>query len=89
MKLKWWQIIHWVIIINFLLGAGYAAYMIFFVVGGGAPLFQRAKDISIEILLKRRLYAIETWVIIGGLAVYLAVTEILPRKLASIREDPT
>lgn len=82
MKGKWWRIVHWVLIVNFLLGAAYAAYMVFFVVGGGAPLFQRAKDISFEVLVARRLYAIETWIILVGLGLYLAITEILPRKLS-------
>jgi hypothetical protein len=65
-----------------MLGATYAAYMLFFVVGGGAPLFHRARDISFEVLVSRRLYAIEFWVIIGGLGLYLAVTEMLPRKMS-------
>ena len=30
--------------------------------------------------MKRRLYAVETWIAMTGLAVYVAVTEILPRK---------
>lgn len=78
---KWGQVIHWIFIINLLIGALYAAYMLFFVVGGGAPLFHRAKDIPYEILVSRRLYAIEFWIIFIGLGIYLAVTEILPWKL--------
>jgi len=80
--MKWWQILHWSLIVNLVLGATYAAYMVFFVIGGGAPLFQRAKNIPIEILIARRLYAIEAWIILVGLGLYLAVTEILPRKLS-------
>lgn len=82
MRSKWWRIIHWGIIVNFILGIIYGIYMVFFVIGGERwPLFQRAVDIPIEIILKRRLYALETWVAITGISLYLAVTEILPRKI--------
>jgi hypothetical protein len=33
------------------------------------------------VILKRRLYAIEAWVAFGALAIYLAITEILPKRL--------
>jgi hypothetical protein len=44
-------------------------------------LLRSALETPIEVIMKRRLYAIETWLAIGGLAIYLAVTELLPRKL--------
>ncbi len=79
---KWWKILHWFIIINFVLGIGYGFFMVFFVVGGGRyPLWMRAVDIPVEVILKRRLYAIEAWVATAGLAVYLALTELVPRIL--------
>jgi len=57
--------------------------MIFFVVGGGGPLFGRAGKISFELMVTRRLYAIECWIAIAGLCIYLAITVMYPR----IRED--
>jgi hypothetical protein len=82
MKIKWWKILHWFLIVNFLVEIFYSAYQLFFVVGGGGPLFNRARDISFELLVKRRLYAIEAWIALAGLSIYLAITEILPRKKA-------
>lgn len=80
---KWLRILHWVIIINFALGILYGAYLTMFVFGGGGiPLFGRASEAPIETILKRRLYSVETWVATSGLAVYLALTEMLPRKVA-------
>lgn len=80
---RWLRVLHWVIIINFALGILYGAYMVMFVIGGGGgwPLFNRATATPIEIILKRRLYSLETWVATAGLAVYLALTVYLPRFL--------
>jgi len=79
---KWWKVLHWFIIINFVLGIFYGFFMVFFAVGGGRyPLWMRAIDIPVEVILKRRLYAIEAWVASAGLAVYLALTEFVPRIL--------
>ena len=77
---KWLRVLHWVIIINFLLEIGYGLYMVFFVVGGSRwPLLARAVETPIEVILKRRLYAIEAWIAIVGLAIYLALTVFIPR----------
>lgn len=82
MKVSWLRILHWIIIVNFVLGILYGMYMVFFVIGGGGwPLFGRAVKTPVEIILKRRLYSVETWIATSGLAVYLAVTEFLPRAL--------
>lgn len=79
---KWWRVLHWFIIINFLVGIFYGFFMVFFAVGGGRyPLWMRAVDMPVEVILKRRLYAIEAWVATSGLAVYLALTVFLPRIL--------
>lgn len=79
---KIWKFIHRLIILNFLVEITYSFYMVFFVIGGGKwPLMRRAVETPLEVILKRRLYAIEAWVAIAGLGVYLAVTEVLPRKL--------
>jgi hypothetical protein len=79
MKINFWKILHWFLIINFVVEILYSAYQLFFVVGGGGPLFYRAQEISFELLVKRRLYAIETLIAIAGLSIYLAITEITPR----------
>jgi len=79
---KRWRIIHNLLILNFIVEIVYGTYMVFFVVGGSRfPLLRSALETPIEIIMKRRLYAIETWLAIGGLAIYLAVTELLPRRL--------
>lgn len=84
-KINWWRLLHWLIIIFFLQGAVYAAYLLFFVVEGGGPLFQRAAHMPAEVIIVRRLYALETYLNTTGLALYLALTEILPRKLKQFR----
>lgn len=77
------QLLHWVIIVNFSLGILYGVYLSMFVFGGGGvPLFGSASDAPVEIILRRRLYSVEAWVATSGLAIYLALTEILPRKVA-------
>lgn len=82
MKKKWWWWLHITIITIFVINAFYAGYMVFFIVGGGPPLFNRVKDIAFETLIARRLYAIEAWITIIGLAIYLGLTEIVPRKMS-------
>ena len=85
-----WKIIHAGIIINFLIEIGYCALQVFVVfdLGTGGPLFWAAIDMDIDFFLKRRLYAIETWIAIVGLAIYLALTEISPRwKLEILTHD--
>ncbi|MFC1705900.1 hypothetical protein ACFL59_03645 [Planctomycetota bacterium] len=75
--------LHWFIIANFAVEIAYASYMVFFVVAPseGGPLFSRALELPHEAMVTRRLYAIECWIAIAGLSVYLAVTEVLPRRL--------
>ena len=77
------RILHWVIIVNFVLQIGYGFAMVFFVVtpGTAGPLAGAAADIPFELMTTRRLYASETWIAITGLSIYLAITEILPRQL--------
>jgi len=82
MKNKLWKWIHRLIIFNFLVEIGYSIFMVFFVIGGGNwPLLRRAVETPVEVILKRRLYALEAWIAIGALCLYLAVTEILPQQL--------
>lgn len=70
------------IIINFLVEIVYASWIVFVVLapeGSSGPLFGAAATLPFELVHKRRMYAHETWLAIGGLAVYLALTEIGPR----------
>ena len=76
------MVIHMAIIVNFLVEIVYASWMIFAVLvpsTGGGPLMARAKTMPFEMMTVRRLYATEAWLAIGGLAIYLAITEIGPR----------
>jgi hypothetical protein len=72
-----WLILHFVIIVNFVVEIFYGFYQIFFVLlppgGKKGPLMGAAKNISFELMTKRRLFAAETWIAISGLAIYLAV----------------
>lgn len=82
------RVLHWAIIVNFGLQILYGFRQVFFVAvppGVSGPLGSAASSIPFELMVTRRLYAIETWVAIAGLAIYLALTEILPRRL---RADP-
>jgi len=76
-------ILHWVIIVHFAIEIAYAGYMTMVVLrapgAGIAPLGSAALTLDPSLFLKRRAYAIENWIATGGLAVYLAITEIGPR----------
>ena len=74
--------LHWFIILNFLVEIIYASYIIFSVLKPdeiSGPLMEQAKFIDLDLMTRRRLYAIECWLAISGLAIYLAITEIAPR----------
>lgn len=78
------RVAHWLLIGNFVLQIAYGTAMVFFVVrpeGVSGPLYGQATALPFELMVTRRLYALETWVAIAGLAVYLGVTEVLPRRL--------
>ncbi len=84
-----WQVIHWIIIGNFLLQVLYGAYMVFVGMappGHIGPLGSAASALPPDKMMARRLYASETWIAISGLCVYLAITEILPRQLRLLRD---
>lgn len=82
-KVGWgWRALHWVIIANFVFEVGYAAYMVFVVIvpkGVSGPLGKVALKIPHTLMVTRRLYAIEFWIAFAGLALYLALTELIPR----------
>ncbi len=78
-------LLHWVIIVNFSCEIFYSMFMIFSVLrpeGVSGPLWGAATSIPHDLLVARRLYAIEGWIAIAGLAIYLAITEIGPRLRA-------
>lgn len=83
-----WKIVHAIIIANFLIEIVYCSIQVFVVLNAGTvgPLFGAALDMDMDLFLKRRLYAIETWIAIGGLAIYLAITELAPRAWRSLPE---
>ena len=76
--------LHLAIILNFITGMFYAAYMVFFVVtpAESGPLWERATTIPFEMMTTRRLYAAEFWLTTIGLSAYLGLTEIAPRLAA-------
>ena len=81
---RWLWAIHWVIILNFLIQIGYGAYMVFVVIRPDhitGPLSNAALTIPHELMMTRRAYAAETWLAIVGCALYLGITEVLPRRL--------
>lgn len=91
-KLPWvLRILHWLIIINFVLGIVYSMNQIFVVLAPEGdsvrPLGKLAMNMDIDKLLLRRLYALECWLEMGGLSLYLAVTVYLPRLLR-LRQEP-
>jgi hypothetical protein len=84
---KGWRVIHWVLITIFAVQMMYGYFMVFVVGSNPLPLFGRAAEMEEEDLILRRLYSIETWLAIGGLALYLALTEVLPRRLATLLDE--
>ncbi|MFL7812482.1 MAG: hypothetical protein ACK2TT_04225 [Anaerolineales bacterium] len=87
MRKKIWKVIHHLIILNFLVEIMYSFYMVFYVIGGPHwPLLRKAAQEPIEIILKRRLYAIEAWVAIGALCIYAALTIYLPQLLRELNQ---
>jgi hypothetical protein len=83
--------LHWVIIANFALQMFYAGYMVFVVIrpeGVSGPLWAAAKSMPFEMMVTRRLYAIEFWIATVGLCIYLALTEIGPRLKRDRESEP-
>ena len=64
------EIVHSIFSIQIL----YCVYVFFVVLNTGTfILFNTAASIDMDLLIKRRLYAIELWISIIGLVVYLAI----------------
>ena len=82
MRKFFFKILHCTIIGNFVFEIFYAGYMIFCVIkpeGHSGPLGANALAIPFEMMVTRRLYAIEFWIAFAGLAIYLALT--CPKEL--------
>ncbi len=82
-------IIHYVIIINLVIQIFYGGFQVFVVLAPGGqmgPLFGTATTLDYESMVVRRLYAIETWIAIVGLSIYLAITEVNPR-MKKLRDE--
>lgn len=79
-----WRVLHAVIIVNFAAEIFYVGWIIFVVLapegGTSGPLWAQAGQIDMDLMARRRLYAIEGWIAIAGLSVYLAITEVAPRR---------
>lgn len=89
---RWLVVFHWVILVNLVAQIFYIGWQVFVVLqppGVIGPVFGRALDIPPEIMAARRAYAVEGWMALIGLAVYVAITEILPRRLRGIRVEPS
>ena len=79
-----WRVLHGLIVAIFQVQIAYSLFQLGVVLqpeGTAGPLFGAAATLDHELLVARRLYAIELWIAVGALAVYLGVTEILPRGL--------
>ena len=82
-------LIHYVIIINLIIQIFYGGFQVFVVLAPGGqvgPLFGTATALDYESMVIRRLYAIETWIAIIGLSIYLAITEVNPR-MKKLRDE--
>ncbi len=83
-RLPWWlKAAHVAIIGNLGAQSLYAGFQVFVVLqpqGTLGPMFLKATAIDPELMFARRLYAIEAWLAFGALALYLGITEILPRR---------
>jgi hypothetical protein len=78
-------VIHYAIIANLAVQCCYGTFQIFWVLqppGTFGPMFGHATEIPFELMVARRMYAIESWIAFLGLSLYFGVTEVLPRRRA-------
>lgn len=77
------ELVHAAIVTAFVVEIVYCAVVVMFVLrpGDDGPLLlgAAARHVPIELVVERRLYAIEGWIAAGALAIYLGVTGGLPR----------
>lgn len=64
---------------------GWQVFVVWQPAGTFGPIFGASKEVDFEAMMIRRAYAIEGWLSLLGLALYLAVTEVLPRHLAALQ----
>jgi|JI10StandDraft_1071094.scaffolds.fasta_scaffold714171_2 hypothetical protein len=85
------RLIHRAFILLAVVQMAYSGWQVFVVLqpeGTIGPVFGRAADLPPEVMVARRLYAIEGWLALLGLALYLAVTEVLPTRLRMTSHHP-
>jgi hypothetical protein len=83
-----WDALHVAIIAWFAGQMGYVAWQVFVVLNpfGVGPLGARSVELPHELMVTRRLYAIEGWIAFVGFALYVAVTEIVPRRASALND---
>ena len=77
-----WRALHGSILGILAFEVVYATWQFFVVMapdGAVGPLGSRARELPFEDMVVRRLYAIEGWIAMGALVIYLAITELRPR----------
>lgn len=86
-----WRLLHWAILITLLAQAAYCFAQVLIVLqpegGSIGPLYGASTSISHELLVARRLYAIEGWIAFSALAIYLGITEVVPRRSRRSPQD--
>lgn len=81
-----WKVVHYSIIAVLAVEGLYCLGQLVLVLqpeGTVGPLFGAASTVDHELLVARRLYAIEGWLALVGLALYVGITEIAPRRRES------
>lgn len=87
----WVRLLHGTLILCMAGEVAYAAFQVFFVLqpaGVVGPMLTAARDAPHELMVVRRLYAIEAWIALVGLALYLGITELLPRLARAHLTNP-
>lgn len=86
------KLLHYAIIATLALQGLYCLGQLLFVLSPpdvAGPLFSAAATIDHDLLVARRLYSIEGWIALVGLAIYLGITEVLPRRRADPYRSPS
>ena len=87
----WARLLHGTLILYMAGEVAYAAFQVFFVLqpaGVVGPMLTAAREVPHELMVVRRLYAIEAWIAFVGLALYLGITEFLPRLVRIYLANP-
>jgi len=82
-------LLHYGIIIwtlSTILNSAYQMTFVYTVEGYSLTLLGASSQLDYETMMIRRAYALEAWVATMGLAIYLALTEIMPR-MKKFREE--